>query len=252
MMFFFEEYYNENEGNIYKLEDFLELRGNPFIFEVFYSKYVRQVVGKKKFDRLVKNVEFGEEISTPTDDAFALIVLENNEDMWMDILEKSEGKIEHVKRGEEIPDNLRSDIKPKFTNCDVGIAKQWSVEGIKKFNHYRKLIVDDRKNNNNFIVNYVKNERKKLSLKFAKKDKLQSPTFEIEAENDLMYNANENCIVQTPNKNNNFTNTSNKPDYGCELSDSSRTDSDMDSPHMVTLLRNQGVTRVEKKGVIAV
>ena len=30
----------------------------------------------------------GEEISTLMDDAFALIVLENNEDIWLDILEK--------------------------------------------------------------------------------------------------------------------------------------------------------------------
>ena len=57
------------------MKDFLEMRNNAQAYEVFFGKCVREVVGKKKFDELLKCVERGSDLATPTDEAFALLVL---------------------------------------------------------------------------------------------------------------------------------------------------------------------------------
>ena len=180
----------EKDGKIFTVADFQELRNYPEAFGLFYSMYVREVVGKKKFDDLIHTSVLGEEISTPTDDAFALLVLENNEDMWLDILEKNQGNIQTVKRGNAIPANYKSLIVPKYT-FERGELKQWSSEGIKRFNELRDLIIDDRKKNKGFILNYVVHERENIALSISQSEKQSHISDNFEAANDLFMSDNE-------------------------------------------------------------
>ena len=177
---------------MYKLQNFLLLREDEEAFSIFYNKYVREVVGKKKFDKLIKNIQLGEEISTPTDDAFALIVLENNEDIWLDILEKNDGKIISTKRGETKPENHRSDLKPKYT-YGSGFSRNWTDEGIIRFNELRRMIIRDRKNNKCFIEKYIQRKREEMLENEPVKKKYRNNYEMVEAGNDLGYDEND-CI----------------------------------------------------------
>ena len=70
-------------------------------------------------------------------------MLENNEDMWMDMLEKNNGNIHTVKRGDSVPDEYKSDITPKYT-FEKGRLKDWSDAGIQRFNELREMVVNNR------------------------------------------------------------------------------------------------------------
>ena len=175
------EHWREKEGNVYSMEQFLELRRNFPAFSEFYKLFVREVVGKKRFDDLVKTCPLGKEISTPTDDAFALLVLENNEAKWADLLEQNNGVIRPIRRGEEIPDSYKSAILPKYT-LTSGKVKSWSANGIERFNELQDLIKADRKSNKEFAHDFVAQQRKEL---YDKEHKQDDPADMVRAANDL-------------------------------------------------------------------
>ena len=163
------------------MEQFLELRRNFPAFTAFYKLFMREVAGKKRFDDLVKTCPLGKEMSTPTDDAFALLVLENNEDRWVDLLEQNNGVIKPIKRGEEIPDSCKSAVMPKCTLTSEKV-KTWSSKGIERFNDLRDLIKADRKFNKDFAHEFVAQQRQEMHDKEHKTDE---PADMVQAANDL-------------------------------------------------------------------
>ena len=134
---------------MYTLKDFLQFSGNLDAMRAFYLTYVRAVVTTKKFDHILQKQELkpGMVISTISDDAFALAAIKNGEDVWLDILAKSDGKVRPMKRNEEYPQEWITTKVPKFTDPRKG----WKKEGILRFNEFHGNMKEFRKKNPNFI-----------------------------------------------------------------------------------------------------
>ena len=80
---------------MYLLKDFLMMDSNLDAMKEFYLRYVRAVVTTKKFDYTLLKQPLceGMEISTASDDAFALVAIKNSEHVWLDVLERSNGEV---------------------------------------------------------------------------------------------------------------------------------------------------------------
>ena len=109
----------KKEGSVPEMKEFLKLRSNKEAHKTFMKAFVREVVGRRVFDGRLRNgnTDF-DELATRTDEAFALLVVENSEAYWRELLQRHNGDVPIVKRGEERPDSLQTDIEPKYTKSE--------------------------------------------------------------------------------------------------------------------------------------
>ena len=105
--------------------DFLWFEDDKEAMEVFYNLYVRAVVTTKVYqDRInLRALKPRMQLSTISDDAYALVVLENNEKVWIDKWSKEEGGGDDAsKEGDE---NETSVSETQYTDGSRG----WTNEG---------------------------------------------------------------------------------------------------------------------------
>ena len=111
----------------------------------FCQKYLKCVVGVQAFNRGVKNKLDISQIATSSDEALALLLLENSELRWtVEYQQKASNSVNE----EQLP-------KTKYTCCgqkklQKGFTRKyggWKQEGIDRFNELTKLVRVDRKNN---------------------------------------------------------------------------------------------------------
>ena len=84
---------------VYKLADYERLCKDYKAWSTFYGRFVREIVGKIRFDNSVRESDAWP--STRTDDALALVIYKNNEAGWMDLLEQSSGAWRSVGKHEK-------------------------------------------------------------------------------------------------------------------------------------------------------
>ena len=130
-------------------------------------------------------------MSTVSDEAFALLLLENSKDRWMDIYKSENGKV-HTKRNQK-KQQWELDVPTAFT--DGGIKyneaqkkkkkkgfKGWNEAGILRFNVLFDAVKTDRRKHPNFIHTY-------LTMIRAKTEETQpqtvSKTIQTDARNEL-------------------------------------------------------------------
>ena len=75
------------------LEAFLDLRDNPKTYEVFFTEFIPAIGRKTYWKHMVANAETDDDITTISNEAFVLLVLENNWDRWMEIYRMNDGTI---------------------------------------------------------------------------------------------------------------------------------------------------------------
>jgi hypothetical protein len=109
-------YCRKNPDGVYKLDDWLELRRNYEAYYVFYTKFVRAIVGKGPFHSRLRSMAEGDEIATVSDEALTLLGLENNIQMWDGIWKVSSAEIRTVRHDETIPEHFKSKLLPKYTS----------------------------------------------------------------------------------------------------------------------------------------
>jgi len=81
-----EVYYKEKDGNIYNFKDFEEGRRGFSKYNEFYNHYVQEVVGQDRFNYRILNFSSdGGILATRSDEALALVLLENIEERNLDI-----------------------------------------------------------------------------------------------------------------------------------------------------------------------
>jgi hypothetical protein len=129
-------------------------------FENFYKYFVPSVVGKTKFKaRMDIPGNLDSAMCTVSDEACALLLLENNYDRWTDVHKnKIEGSTIADPALEHSDDKRKrkweSNVSPKYT--DGGIIytdnrtkshKGWKDAGIQRFNHLCLLVGKDRSSN---------------------------------------------------------------------------------------------------------
>lgn len=106
----------------------------------FVEYFLSAVIGKQDYNK-VKHKSLLSSYATSSDESFALIVLENNIERWIDMHEQNNQK--------------SSTVMPKYTNAGKtkyhqnGSSNQrykgWSAKGLKRYNKLFELVRNDRK-----------------------------------------------------------------------------------------------------------
>ena len=111
---------------------------NPTAYMEFLDRFVRRVVGCKKFDRLCDTLELSKFVFVG-DEAFALLVYENQEARWNKMYESGEEKIEMAAK---FTDGGGGKALPREGRNRQGMG--WDPEGIKEFNRLFESVRRDR------------------------------------------------------------------------------------------------------------
>ena len=154
----------------YTLDDFLQLRRNHAAYSEFYSTFLPPIVGRSLMKKLVADRNTVDHIATNTDEALALLGLENGLERWDDLFTRCGGDVRPYARGQEVPEAHKSTVSTKYTvprkrkeNTEkVGTDKHWSTEGIRRFNQLRRLIIEDRAAHPDFMPTWLAQERAAL------------------------------------------------------------------------------------------
>ena len=175
------------------MEEFLQLRSYANAYKVFFKYFVKCVTRKTLYENKLEVAKKDEDLCTISDEAFALLLLENNWDHWTDIYSKNSDALV-PKRGRST--ELISNIATKYTKggvkygtgSDGSVAnkessaeskstenrKGWSTEGIRRFNSLYLKVKEDREKNKRWFTNFVeeaRNECKDKKVAVATKNK---------------------------------------------------------------------------------
>jgi hypothetical protein len=127
----------EEEGKeMPTIEDWLTLRNNKEEwYTTFFDLFIIHVVGAATFRSKVV-VQFVSSFVTVSDEAFALLVLDNCEEKWEDMYEK---KVTKSNKKNKYTDGGKSSKSGRSRNL-----KGWSNKGLNRFNELYRLIKADR------------------------------------------------------------------------------------------------------------
>jgi hypothetical protein len=134
---------------------------NKTLYTVFFTRFIPAVVGPELFRRRLQannDVISPDELCSISDEAFALLLLENSYDRWQDIYEQT-GGIPTQRRGDRTK-QLDSNIAPVYTHGGIRYAekqtqgKGWTNEGIARYNELFGKVSRDRMKRPKFMVRY--------------------------------------------------------------------------------------------------
>jgi hypothetical protein len=160
-------YLRKNPDGVYGLEHWEYMRHNYDEYYVFYTRFVRAIVGKRIFNQRLRSMAEGEEIATVSDEVLTLLGFDNDIVMWDDIWKISGGEIRTVRHDEPIPDKFQLKLLPMYTrtsrtdpdNKRNTEDKRWNSDGITRFNNLRQLVIQDCEEYPDFKTKWLKQVR---------------------------------------------------------------------------------------------
>ena len=184
------DYYAQKKGVILNMADYLQMRKYPAAYLEFFQRFVREVIGKRRWDDIVKWEDKNTflKIVTPSDEALALVLYENIEARALDICQRTKGKLKPPKNksDEKSLEDFKSKVPYKWTTQDTILKRNfWGEKGIGRFNKLRDMVQEDRAVNPRFMTllwGAIMEEKKDNSPKPTRKRK-KSAT--VEPANDL-------------------------------------------------------------------
>ncbi len=140
-------------------------RKNKKIYTIFFDHFLPCVIKKTVFDRQVSVATNDSTLCTVSDEAFALLLLENSYSRWLDIYQLQKGEVT-PKRGQKRRE-FESDVPTKYTKGGIvydktvknNDPKGWSAEGIQRYNELYDKVKKDRKANKSFTKNWLKKRK---------------------------------------------------------------------------------------------
>jgi hypothetical protein len=88
------------------MDNWLELRRNFVAYADFYTYLVKAITGERNFKKRLRTMAEGTEIATVSDEALALIGVENGRRVWDDVFHRSGGLIRPIRNIEPYPGGL--------------------------------------------------------------------------------------------------------------------------------------------------
>ena len=150
------------------MKDFLSMRKNPPCYCVFYTHFIKCITKKTRYEERLKAFKAGSggDICTVSDEAFALLLLENSWDRWWDLYHKDPATLlprrggggRHQEDGNPVVSNVMTKYTTggyKYENAGEGSRnkKGWSKEGVLRYNQLYDLVETDRAANQaNFMA----------------------------------------------------------------------------------------------------
>lgn len=149
------------------MDEWLDLRRNFEAYSDFYTYMIKAIVGKRNFKKRLLNIAEGAEIATISDEALALVAIENCREVWDDVYKRSDGLIRQIGKDETGPPEWKSDFLPLYTRASKddpssdqnSERKSWSEAGIVRFNELHALIKADRDDHPNFKLDWLRQAR---------------------------------------------------------------------------------------------
>ena len=146
-------------------------------YTTFYSRFVPAVVGPELFRQRLKDANgdtSADTVCTISDEAFALLLVENSYDRWTDIYKKT-GGIPKQRRGDRTR-QCDSDIAPQYTQGGIKYVnhqptkkKGWTTKGIERYNELFQMVQKDRKHTS-FMKRFIKEQQATITKKKEKKE----------------------------------------------------------------------------------
>lgn len=154
----------------FSLEEFFIGRSSPDVYSVFFSCFMPCVGRKTYWKHIVASASKDEHVATVSNEAFALLILENNWERWMEFYASSGGRVESLK-GKKKPVSITKKL-PKYTRggiyhkekqqLDGEVGRGWTSEGIRRFNEIYDNVKKDRRMFPGFINDWLVEERQRL------------------------------------------------------------------------------------------
>ena len=158
------------------------------MYKVFFDNFLPCVIKKSVFDHQVAVAANDRTLCTVSDEAFALLLLENSFDRWQDIYRLQKGEVT-PKRGQKRRE-FESDVPTRYTKggrivYDKTVKnndpKGWSAEGILRYSKLYAMVKEDRKTNRAFTTNcLVKRKENQLDAVQTRKRKRPQQQARIE------------------------------------------------------------------------
>jgi hypothetical protein len=152
------------------MKDILEGRKNEEAYSAFFEHFLPCATKNTLWDRCIAKTvsnlisKKDERLCTISDEAFALLLLENSYNRWLDLFLNNKGPVmqRHGVKQQGFQSNVptlytRGGIKYYKTDMTQSV-KGWSEEGIARFNALFDQVIADRARNPNF-------ERKRLEAR---------------------------------------------------------------------------------------
>jgi hypothetical protein len=184
----------KQRGAGHTLENWLELRRNFAACCDFHTYLVRCIVGKRNFGKRLLSMAEGTEIASVSDEALALIGIENCSEVWDDVFEKSEGGIRPIRKDQAFPEHWKADVLPKHTRAskdDPTVErntedKRWNDAGTVRFNELRQLVMIDRAAYPDFKIKWLRQLRASMKSSDGQNTVEDSNNPVVEADDDLL------------------------------------------------------------------
>jgi hypothetical protein len=143
-------------------------RRNTKIYEIFFDNFLPCVIKKSVFDRQVCVATNDRTLCTASGKAFALLLLENSFDCWIDICLLRKGEVT-PKQGQKRHE-FEPDVPAKYTKGGIvhdkmikkNDPKGWSMEGIKEYNKLYGAVKKDCKSHKTFTMNWLAKRKAQL------------------------------------------------------------------------------------------
>ena len=150
------------------MDEFLEGRNNTEAYTVFFDLFVAYATKKTAWDRRLAQAQTNPErtttclsLCTVSDEAFALLLLENSSAWWLDIFANHKGQV--MQRRGVKQRAFQSDVPTMYTRGGIKYdktnqtqaAKGWSDEGITRFNELFDQVKQDRTRNPDFETDWL-------------------------------------------------------------------------------------------------
>ena len=135
-------------------------------YNEFMCRFVRPVVGANIWDRRCRTMSTEGGMSTPSDEAIALLLLENNWDRWIDIYTRngfapcnsgrkrslvSDVLTLYTHGGKKFSDAKLTELKNKKQK----VGKGWSREGVARYNELFQMVKNDREAHPQYIKQFL-------------------------------------------------------------------------------------------------
>lgn len=128
---------------LFSLSEYLQMRRNEKAYQHLCINFLPCVIGRKVWDKqcYAKPVY---KLATPTDEAWCLLLLENNWDVWSKQARCIMSKIDYSTYDQK--------GKAKWTSSSMGSGRfgGWDQDGLTRFNELTHLVRIDRKENKDF------------------------------------------------------------------------------------------------------
>ena len=143
----------------------MEGRGSENAYATFFVRFVSVVVGKLIMRRRIQICTGNRHIASISDEAFALLIIENNEAKWLDVHERTKGH--QLDKANRKGESWSSDVPTRYTQQGLSYEEKkfragdrgWSIAGIERFNELFDFVDADRKKNPSFLRNCVQSWR---------------------------------------------------------------------------------------------